>query len=543
MILSDKMAYRQIIGSLMKNTLLFLQCPDLTPADFDVDSIRVCFIMIQNLYNQGATKLTPIEVDQEVEKHINAFQIYKKENGLEFLKAAYEYADISNFKMYYIRLKKYSLLRRLKKEKYDIRDYYIEDSEITDPREAIKIQEKFDNASLEEILNSVESRYNIIRNEYINGDKERGDPAEGIFELIESLKQIPDIGPSLEGKIFSSACRGARKGCFFLKSASTSAGKTRTSVFDACRLAYPVRWSHEQNTFIQEINNDGEYRQPRKVLFIVTEMDKEELQTIMLAYLSGVNEDHILTGNYELGELSRVQFAGKIMEDYRGYFIIEEIAEPNLLNVEATIKKYTTFDNVKYVFFDYIHTTASMVEQFSKNNLNEPTILMMMANQLKQIAKTYGIFIFSATQVNVNAMSDDGEFKNEMCIRGAKSVADKCDLGCVMTRVTDNFWNSIIPTLRIAAASQLIDNRILADSNFRPTHVIDIYKMRRGRYKNVRIWMNLHLGTGRRTDLFMTTADNQPISTPMLSVYNTMIEQPISNWQERIGNNDYDITK
>ena len=536
------MAYRQIIGGLMKNTLLFLQYPDITPADFDVDSVRVCFIMIQNLYNQGATKLTPIEVDQEVEKHLNAFQLYKKENGLEFLKAAYEYSDINNFKMYYTRLKKYSLLRRLRKEKYDIRDYYIDDSEITDPREAIQIQEKFDNATLEEILNSIESRYNVIRNDYINGQKERGDPADGVFELIESLKQTPDIGPSLEGSIFNSACRGARKGCFFLKSASTSAGKTRTSVFDACRLAYPVRWSHEQQTFIREITNEGEICQPRKVLFIVTEMDKEELQTIMLAYLSGVNEDHILTGDYDVGELSRVRYAGKIMEDYRGYFIIEEIAEPNLLNVEATIKKYTTFDTVKYVFFDYIHTTASMVEQFSKNNLNEPTILMMMANQLKQIAKTYGIFIFSATQVNVNAMSDDGEFKNEMCIRGAKSVADKCDLGCVITRVSENFWNSIVPTLRVAVASQLIDGRILSDDSYRPTHVIDIYKMRRGRYKNVRIWTNIHLGTGRRVDLFMTTANNQPLSYSILK-YNTTIEYPIEGWQERVKDNDNNASR
>ena len=50
-------------------------------------------------------------------------------------------------------------------------------------------------------------------------------------------------------------------------------------------------------------------------------MDKEELQTIMLAYLSGVDEAHILTGRYELGELSRVEFAGKIMQKYSGYFI------------------------------------------------------------------------------------------------------------------------------------------------------------------------------------------------------------------------------
>ena len=54
----------------------------------------------------------------------------------------------------------------------------------------------------------------------------------------------------------------------------------------------------------------------------------------------------------------------------------------------------------------------------------------------------------------------------------------------------------------------VLDPAILNDPNLKPTHILDIYKMRRGRYKNVRIWINIHLGTGRRTDLFMTTADN-----------------------------------
>ena len=51
-----------------------------------------------------------------------------------------------------------------------------------------------------------------------------------------------------------------------------------------------------------ELDVNDKMRAPRKVLFIVTEMDKEEIQTIMLAYLSGVDEDKILTGRYEFGD-------------------------------------------------------------------------------------------------------------------------------------------------------------------------------------------------------------------------------------------------
>ena len=410
------------------------------------------------------------------------------------------------------------------KDGYDVRDYYIDDKDVTNPLEEIKIQERFDEASIEEILNAVEGRYNIIRNEYLQGGRVKGDPAEGIFELIEELQKMPNIGPSLEGKIFSSACRGAREGCFYLKSSPASVGKTRTSVFDACHICYPIRWSHEKGTFIKEVDSEGYDRVPRKVLFIVTEMDREELQTIMLAYLSGVNEDHILTGRYELGELSRVDFAAKVMQYYSGYFIIEEISDPNLTNVEATIKKYVTVDAVKYIWFDYIHATASMFNQFARNNVRGDSLLMMLANQLKQLAKDYQVFLFSATQVNATGMADDGEFKNETAIRDAKSINDKADVSYVMTKISEKNFNTYVTEWRKAAREGILNPAFIEDINCRPTHVIDIYKMRRGRYKNVRIWIRLNLGNGERKDLFMTTADNRPIGEP-IDLFNSAREE------------------
>ena len=528
MVLSDKMAMRQIIGCLMLNPLLFLEYPDINPTDFDDKATRVCFIIIKNLYEEGAQKLTPLEVDLEINKRGGASeQVYKQGNGLDILNSSYEFAEPSNFKMYYTRLKKYAVLRRLKKDKYDISEFYIDDKDIVDPLKELEVQQRFDEASLEEILNAVESKYSIIRNEFLGGGRNESDPATGINKLIEDLKAAPSIGPNLEGDIFSSACRGARAGCFYLKSSSSGSGKTRTSVFDACRICYPKRWSHEWNTFIEEYDYKGEPRPPRKVLFIVTEMDREELQTIMLAYLSGVNEEHIILGKYDLGEELRVKYAAKIIEEYSGYFMIEEISDPNLTNVEATIKKYAIVNDVKYVIFDYIHTTASMMNQFAKSGLREDVVIMLMSNQLKQLAKDYNLFIFSATQVNMGAMGDDGEFKSETSIRGSKAAADKCDVGYVMTRVSEKFWNSLVPGLRQAAREGRIDPMIL-ESN-RPTHVLDIYKMRRGRYKNVRIWIKLHLGTGYREDLFMTTADNQPIQGT-LDLFTSSIEKEI-DWE------------
>lgn len=381
MTLSDSAAYRNIIGCLMYQPQLLLEYSDIKPIDFDYKPARVCFNTIRKMYTLGATELSVLEIDQEIEHNGGAaLQIYKNEGGLDFIKNAYESANLGNFKFYYERLKKCSLLRKLRQANYDISEFYIDEKDVIDPSREQEVIQHLNESSLEDILNSVEKNYSEIRNDFLNGGRMKGDPAEGVFELIEDLRKSPSIGPSLEGKIFSSVCRGARDGCFFLKSASTSAGKSRTSIFDACHLAYPKRWSHTQQAFIEEVDAVGDPREPRKVLFIVTEMDKEEIQTIMLAYLSGVDEDHIITGHYELGEYTRVKCAGKIMEEYSGYFLIEEISDPNLQNVEATIRKYATVDNVKYVFFDYIHSTASMIEQFTKNNIREDEQLRVMSS-------------------------------------------------------------------------------------------------------------------------------------------------------------------
>ena len=121
MVLSDKMANRQIIGDLMLNTLLFLDYPDIQPLDFENKIIRICFLAIRKLYNEGAVTLTVLEVDQEIEQwQSNSTQLYKQDGGLDFLKGAYEVAELNNFELYYNRLKKMSLLRRLVKEKQEI---------------------------------------------------------------------------------------------------------------------------------------------------------------------------------------------------------------------------------------------------------------------------------------------------------------------------------------------------------------------------------------------------------------------------------------
>ena len=74
----------------------------------------------------------------------------------------------------------------------------------------------------------------------------------------------------------------------------------------------------------------------------------------------------------------------------------------------------------------------------------------------------------------------------------------------------------------------------LENPEYKPTHIIDIYKMRRGRYRGVRIWSHIHLGTGRRLDLFMTTISGEIIDWQS-TAYSTTNEEKICNWRDLIG--------
>lgn len=529
--LVDHTLIKNIIGHLMHDpSILNNNDYNLEHTDFKDVLPRYVFAAIRNMtitspYNKES-EYDPSLVDSYIHFSQPDCTPYTNNNGLEFLKQCYGRTLSSNFKDDYDRLKKFSLLRSLQKHKYDISYYY---KEIPDTnKEEIELLERFENDSIEDILNRIEGNLNVLREHYVCGGNHSGNVAEGVVQMVSEFAKTPEIGVDLSGSIFSTCCRGARKKKFYLRSGSSGSGKTRLSVFDSCKICFPVRWDSLRSEWIEDREKD-EYKnvipkQPRKVLFITTEQDKEEIQTIILAYLSGVNEDKIITGRWNEGEKQRIDYAIYLMEKYKDYYFLDEISDPNLTNVSNMIKKYVTMYGVEYVFYDYIFSSPSLVTQFQAAKVREDVALGMLANQLKQIAKDYDVFIQSSTQLNSEGMGKPG-FKNENCLRGAKALADKADMGCIAQQVNQEEWSTNLESKYLKAINEgkFDENTLIGKilkigrdtgqfEKFKkkviPTHVVDIYKMRRGRYKNIRIWYYINLGTGERYDLFMTDSGN-----------------------------------
>ena len=338
----DSTAIMQVIGCVF-NTPQLLEYTDkytITDNDFPDQFHKIAFGAIYKLYELGAEKISLENIADFLSQRPKSEAIFKQQKGEEWLMKVSDIAMTSTFDYYYNRLKKMSLLRA-----YD--NYGIDVSFIYDPDNILDVKKKqlqedfLDNATLSDIVQKVDDRIDAIRSEYSdNICSEAYQAGDGIVDLIDRLKQYPEVGVPLYGPLINTVTRGARLKKFYLRSAPTGVGKSRTMIADACYIA--CNWIYDD--VFGWIKNGT--CQP--TLYITTEQEKEEIQTMMLAFLSAVNEEHILNGSYNGDEEDRVMRAAQILSDAPLY--IEVLPDFSLQDIEDKIKKNIRDHDVKYVF-------------------------------------------------------------------------------------------------------------------------------------------------------------------------------------------------
>lgn len=484
--LYDTSAIMYVIGCLIQSPKLLSEVDKvkLVKEDFDDKFTKSIFLAIYNLYLNGANKITPVDVEAYLKQNDMAYKIFKDNNGFNYLMDAEELSDIDNFKYYYTKVKKFSALRDLEKNGYSIKKIY--DDEILTLDKQRKMIEEFDRMSLKDIFDTILEDYSKLEADYVGRlSNSRGVISDGMRELQEQLKKTPEVGFPLQGEIFNTIIRGARKTKLYIRSGSTGSGKTRLAVGDACGLAFPERYSKKHRKWVRSGFNE-------KVLFVTTEMSVDEIQTMIWAYLADVNEEKILFHTYEEDEEQRVAKSIEIAEKYKDHFFWEHIPDPTIEGVSSAIRSQVRNHKITHVFYDYIFSSPSLLREFEGQNIREDVILCMLATKLKDLANELDVFIETSTQLNAS-WEDAAKtgIRNQNMIRGSKAIIDKGDVGCITLPVMSS---------ELEALSSLIQKQGYS----RPTHVTDVYKLRRGRYKNTRIWSVVDLGTCRMEDIFAT---------------------------------------
>ena len=489
----DVTAIMQVIGCVYNNPqiLEFEDKYTITDEDFPDEFHRTVFGAIYKIYELGAKTITLENLADFLSSRPKSAAIYKKNDGDKWLLKVADVASQLSFDFYYNRLKKMTLLRA-----YD--NYGVDVSDIYDPDNILDIKKKqlqedlLDNSSLEESADKVDRKISDIRLKYVDDTTgEAIQAGKGVLQLIQKFKDHPEVGVPLYGRLVNTVTRGARLKKFYLRSAATGIGKTRSMIADACNIACNKIYD-ESFGWIKNGTSEP-------TLFITTEQELEEIQTMMLAFLSNVNEEHIINGEYEGDEEERVIKAGEILESSPLY--VEELPDFSLKDVENVIKKNIRDHDVKYIFHDYIHTSLKILEEITKRSggvkLREDNILFMLSNKLKDICNQYGVFIMSATQLNGDYQ--EAKTPDQNLLRGAKSIADKIDYGSILLSVKEE---------DIDALDSILSSNIFE----KPTIKMSVYKNRRGRYKGIIMWCKADLGTCRIQPMFCTTYDYELIN-------------------------------
>ena len=339
----DITSVMQVIGCVFENPQLldFTDKYWIWEEDFVDPFHKTVFGAIYKIHELGASKVSLESIADFLSTRPKSEALYKKNKGEEWLLKLSDSCMPSTFDYYYSRLKKMSLLRAYDNCGVDVTDIYDPDN-ILDTKKRELQEETLDNSTLFELADKVEAKVQNIRMTYVDDAfGEARQAGEGILGLIQKFKENPEVGVPLYGPLINTVTRGARLKKFYLRSAATGIGKTRSMIADACYIAC----SHLYDEVFGWIKTPSP---PEPTLFITTEQELEEIQTMMLAFLANVNEEHILNGEYEGDEETRVLEAARILEASPLY--VEELPDFSLKDVEDKIKKNIRDHDVKYVF-------------------------------------------------------------------------------------------------------------------------------------------------------------------------------------------------
>lgn len=416
----DKTAMNQVIGCVMKNPKL-LDADDkyiFSEEDFSDEIHQIIFGSIYNLHMLGSKEITLAAIEDYLKQRPKKLATYTANKGPEFILKCIENAQDTNFNYYYNRLKKMTLFRGYNEIAGMDLSWLYDIDNIFDPKKKQEQEDFIDNKTLEQLADIIDDKIMGIRSIYVDNASECGVQAgEGVDELLEELKENPEIGYPLYGPYINAVVRGARLKKFYLRSAATGVGKTRSMIADACYIGCSQMYDVREGKWITT-------GKAEPTLYIATEQELSEIQTMMIAFIAGVNEEHIVMGEYLPGEWERISKAAMLLKQGKIYF--EALPDFSLKDIENTIKRNVRERGVKYIFHDYLHTSMKILEEITKRSggirLREDNILFMISIRLKDLCNQYGVFIMTATQLNGNYV--DAKEYDQNLLRGAKSIAD-----------------------------------------------------------------------------------------------------------------------
>lgn len=520
--LVDKRAIAQCLGAIINEPSVLDDYP-MDKEDFALPFYQLIFSAVYNLYYSGVSVIDCFCIDSYLSNYKEKYKDFTDNEGLSYISNVTDLYQKDNFQYYIGRLKKFSLLRYWEEQGYDIKIVY--DYTETDPRKQEIEAAKLDQMTVDDMIDTMSMKMvDEPRMRFSANTSHEGQLAgKGLRGLKESFKEVPDYGLPLQSPIMSTITRGCRGKKLYLRSSSSGGGKTRTGIADIAGLSVPYIY----NLVTRRWEYTG-FCEPG--LIISTELEIPQVQTILTAFVSGVNESHILDGRYEPGEEERVDQAIEYIESSPIY--IEFIPDFCIADIEQLIRKYKREKAVYYFFFDYIHMSNKLIMEVAQMSsgmkLREDQILFLFIDSLKNLCNKLDCFILSSTQLN-GTYKDSAE-KDETMLRGAKSMADRIDMGEI----------SLAPSQAELKMLEKITRNMV---NCPPINLIrHVYKLRGNKWSKIKICQNADFGTSRTRDLFVLDRNNCLIDIPIVNLQSADRDQS-TEVEQIIKSNSIDLSR
>ena len=284
---------------------------------------------------------------------------------------------------------------------------------------------------------------------------------------------------------------------------------TVLSVGDLCKTTAKMYYDYEVGDFVVNKSRKG------NALLINTELDlRDELDPMIIAWISGVPRNHIIDAKYEEGEEDRVDRAYEILID-SGLYIVDD-PEFTTKSLITTIKDYALNKGVKTICFDYIQNNGFVAKELSSETKvpqREDMALLALTDRLKQVQRECGVSLISAVQTN--GQEDSMEFPTECCLAGGKSQVRKTDGTMIMLPPT----KKELAQLEVAITKWNTKNCGSFREKLQPNNVVHIIKGRGSKYpKNIKVFQYIDLSTARSYDMFCTDKYNNPIDVDRLVI-------------------------
>lgn len=480
------------LGHIYNNPKLLLDKKNKLETDDLLDRLhKIVYVAAENIAaKQDITEIDDISVSMFLENYPDQQEYFNRNNGSKFIQDIKELSQSASFKQSLENIKKFSLLRKYEKVGFDTS--FIYKCDLVDPEEISLRSKKFNELNISSIKNMVKVRLNSVEFKEYEVDEEKAFQAgEGIYDVIKSCKEKPQFGHPFQSKLYNTVFRGMLGKKVMIRSGNTGSGKTRTMLGDMCEVSAVKMFDIERGIWIDN---------PRPVssIFISTELDKQELQLILLAIISGIEENRIKDGRFDEELENRLIYAGKVLEDSNIY--IECIENFTMSEIESIIERNILNNDCAFVFFDYIQITPSLAQEYHHAfgySLREDQMLNLIVTKFKNMANNYNLFILTATQLNRNYKVDG--YLDATHLRGGTATPDKADFGVITVEASKADIEKLDPIISAKLQTE------------EPTHAHHVYKNRGGQYKKIIIWTKTNLGNMRVKDCFVTNQDYEEI--------------------------------